>query len=115
VNTLRGSRQQADSRPARSARPPAYLIASIALHLLVGVLLVRFLISPNSFMLIFGGGKALPVPVERIGFLALPKAKGAPVVGMCGGANRRATMTQRSQLIAPTTIPSTLPPVAPTR
>ena len=112
MNTLRGSRDQSVVAKSRR-RPPAYLLASIGLHLLVGVLIVRFLISPNIIWLILGGGKPVPVPTERIGFLRLPKAKGVPVVGRSGGDNRPVTRTQPVKLVPQTTIPSVLPPVVP--
>jgi hypothetical protein len=77
----------------------------------VAVLLVRFLISPNIIWLILGGGKSAPVPTERIGFLRLPKAKGAPVVGRSGGDNRPVTNTPPVKLVPQTTVPNALPPV----
>jgi hypothetical protein len=112
VNTLRGSRDQSVALKARGRRPSAYLLVSIGLHVLVGVLLVRFLISPNIIWLILGGGKPVPVPTERIGFLRLPKAKGAPVVGRSGGDNRPVIKTPPVKLLPQTTIPSVLPPIA---
>lgn len=101
--------------PAGARRPTGFLLASIGLHLVLGVLLVRFLIAPNAFMLIFGKGESVSIPVERIGFLVLPKSKGAPVVGQSGGDNRAVTKTAPTRLVAPTTIPTTLPPIAPTQ
>ncbi len=102
-------------KEGRSRRPPAYLFLSIGLHVIVGVLFVRALIAPSSFLLIFGGQKSIPVPAERIGFLALPRAKGPPVVGRSGGDNRPATKSVPTKLVAPVAVPSTLPPVAPTQ
>jgi len=99
----------------RRRRPPAYVIVSIGLHLLVAALMVQFLISPNMIWLMLGGRKTPPVPTERIGFLRLPKAKGAPVVGRSGGDNRPVTKTPQLKLIAPTAVPSELPPVVPSR
>jgi hypothetical protein len=89
------------------------LLASIGLHVLVAALLVQFLISPNIIWLILGGGKQAPVPTERIGFLRLPKAKNAPVVGRSGGDNRPVTKTPPVRLTPQTTVPNVLPPVAP--
>jgi hypothetical protein len=111
VNTLRGSRDQSLGGKARK-RPPGYLLVSIGLHVLVAVLMIRFLISPNIIWLILGGGKPVPVPTERIGFLRLPKAKGAPVVGRSGGDNRPVTRTPPVKLAPQTTIPNVLPPLA---
>jgi hypothetical protein len=78
---------------------------------LAAALLIRFLVSPNIIQLILGGGKSEPVPVERIGFLRLPKATEKPVVGKSGGDNRTATNKPPVRLVAPTIVPSTLPPV----
>jgi hypothetical protein len=111
VNTLRSSRQKTP-RGARSRRSAPYVVTSLGLHLLAGIMLVQFLISPMAFMLIFGERKTPPVPVERIGFLRLPVAKGPPVVGQSGGNNRPVTKTPPVKLVAPMTIPNTLPPVS---
>ncbi len=113
MNTLRGSRDQSVADTAKRRRPPAHLLASIGLHLLVGVLIVQFLVSPNIIALILGGGKLAPVPTERIGFLRLPKAKGAPVAGRSGGDNRPVTKTAPVKLVPQTTVPNVLPPVVP--
>jgi hypothetical protein len=96
--------------PRWRRRPSGYLLASIGLHLLVAVLLVRFIISPGAILLIFSGKSEL-VPAERIGFLRLPKAKGTPVPGRSGGDNRPATSTPAVKLVAPSTVPTTVPPV----
>lgn len=112
MNTLRGSRAEAIAGTAKRRRPPGYLLVSIGLHLAVAVLLVRFLISPNIIWLILGGGKPAPVPTERIGFLRLPKAKGAPVVGRSGGDNRPVTKTPAVKLVPQSTVPNVLPPIA---
>lgn len=112
MNTLRGSRLDSVARKWRR-RPSGYLVASIGLHVLLAVLLVRFVISPAAILLIFGG-KTEPVPAERIGFLRLPKAKGTPVIGRSGGDNRPATKTPRVKLVAPTTVPTTIAPTTTT-
>jgi len=78
------------------------------------VLLLKYVITPNAFLTVFGGRKSPPVPAERIGFLVLPKATGAPVIGKSGGDNRPATSTPRVKLVAPAATPSALPPVSPT-
>ena len=113
MNTLKSAREEALNPGAKRRRPPSYLVASFALHVLIGVLLVRFLISPNMIWLMLAGGRTAPVPTERIGFLRLPKAKGTPVIGKSGGDNRPVTKSAPVKLVAPTAVPSTLPPVAP--
>jgi len=113
VNTLRGSRAEAIAGTPKRRRPPGYLLASIGLHVVVAALFVQFLISPNIIWLILGGSKSAPVPTERIGFLRLPKAKGAPVVGRSGGDNKPVTKTPPVKLAPPATVPNVLPPIAP--
>ena len=54
-----------------------------------------------------------PVQVERIGFLQLPKAVGAPVVGRSGGDGRAVTRRAAPPVpapAAPTTVPQEIPP-----
>jgi hypothetical protein len=113
VNTLKSLREESLNPGAKRRRRPSYLAASVALHVLIGVLLVRFLITPNMIWLILGGGKPAPVPTERIGFLRLPKAKGTPVVGKSGGDNRPVSKTAPVKLVPPTTVPNALPPLTP--
>ena len=113
MNTLKSAREEALNPGGKRKRSPSYLVASFALHVLIFALLVRFLISPNMIWLMLGGGRSAPVPTERIGFLRLPKAKGTPVIGKSGGDNRPVTKTAPVKLVAPTAVPSTLPPVAP--
>ena len=113
MNTLKSLREESLNPGAKRRRRPSYLVASFALHALIGVLLVRFLISPNMIWLMLGAGKSAPVPTERIGFLRLPKAKGAPVIGKSGGDNRPVSKTPRVKITAPTTVPNELPPVSP--
>jgi hypothetical protein len=115
VNTLWKSGDQPAGQARRSRRPPANFFLSVGLHVLAGVLMVRFLISPNAFLLIFGGQKSPPVPAERIGFLRLPQAKGPAVVGRSGGDNRPLTRSVPMKLVAPVAVPTTLPPVSPTQ
>jgi hypothetical protein len=114
VNTLRGSRALT-LRTSKERRRPVSLVVSIALHVIAIVLLVQVLITPNAFMLIFGGAKHEPLPVERIGFLRLPKAKGAPVAGRSGGDNRPVSKASPAKLVAPTTVPNALPPPTPSQ
>jgi hypothetical protein len=113
LNTLRLSTSGSPA-PEKARRSTSYLLVSVGLHVLAGIVLLRFLISPNIFMMIFGAGKSTPVPVERIGFLRLPKATEKPVIGRSGGNNRPVTKTPPVKLIAPTEVPTGIPPVAPT-
>jgi len=114
VNTLWRSSNYSAAQEGVSRRPRANFVLSLALHVIAIVLFVRFLISPSAFLLIFGGQKSPPVPAERIGFLRLPKAKGPAVVGQSGGDNRKVTRSIVPKLVAPTVVPSTLPPIVTT-
>lgn len=62
--------------------------------------------------MIFGGNKSPSVPAERIGFLALPKATGSPVEGRSGGDGRPVSNVPPRPLVAPSSVPTTLPEVA---
>ena len=79
MNTLRGSKSpDAEIQRARASRP---LAISVAVHILLVFALVRFLISPSSFTMIFGPARSPEVPAERIGFLRLPITTGPAVEG----------------------------------
>ncbi len=109
MNTLRNSRTPEETTSgAKKSRP---LAVSIFLHALVAVALVRFLISPAAFTMIFGKVRSPEVPAERIGFLQLPKSKGPAVEGKSGGDNRPVSKNPPRQLTAPAAVPTTLPPV----
>ena len=112
MNTLRGSRSP-EEKPTtvRRTRP---LAVSIVLHAIVAIALVRFLISPAAFTLIFGRTSSPEIPAERIGFLRLPKSTGPAVEGKSGGDNRPVSKTPAPKLVAPSAVPTTLPPVTPT-
>lgn len=113
MNTLRNSRTPEESTSsAKRSRP---LAVSLVLHALVAIALVRFLISPAAFTLIFGKVHSPEVPAERIGFLRLPKSTGPAVEGRSGGDNRPVSKTPPKQIVAPTEVPSAVPsaPVQP--
>jgi hypothetical protein len=92
----------------RSSRP---LVVSVILHVALVFGLVRFLISPAAFTLIFGRVRSPEVPAERIGFLRLPKTKGPAVEGKSGGDNRPLSKNPAPKLVAPTSVPSEVPPM----
>jgi hypothetical protein len=110
MNTLRPSRlpEDPETTKTRRSRP---LAVSIVVHVLLVVLLVRFLVSPAAFTMIFGRVHTPEVPAERIGFLQLPKSKGPAVQGKSGGDTRPISKTAPRKLVAPTTIPTTVPPL----
>lgn len=111
MNTLRGSRNTQQSPAPRKRAPSRPFVASVALHVLLVAGIVRFLVSPAAFTMIFGHHKSAEIPQERIGFLRLPKANGEPVAGKSGGDNRPASNVSLKKLIAPATIPTTIPDV----
>jgi hypothetical protein len=100
--------ESGDGKPARS---PRSFVVSVVVHAIVIAALVRFLISPAAFTLIFGRPKSAEVPAERIGFLQLPRSKGPPVAGKSGGDNRPISKIPPRKLVAPSQVPTTLPPV----
>lgn len=106
--TLRSSRSPEAQAPpgVRRSRP---LAASIALHVLIISALVRFLVSPAAFTMIFGRAHFPEVPAERIGFLRLPKSNGPAVAGKSGGDNRPVSKTRPTRIVAPVTVPTSLP------
>lgn len=109
MNTLRGSRlEESATMKVERTRPVA---VSIVIHAVVVLALVRFLISPAAFTLIFGRPHSVEVPAERIGFLRLPKGTGPAVEGKSGGDNRPVSKTAPVRVVAPDAVPSTLPPV----
>lgn len=106
--TLKGSRApEAANGRARTSRP---LAVSIVVHVLLVFALVRFLISPSAFTMIFGA-RSREVPAERIGFLRLPRSTGPAGEGRSGGDNRPVSETPPKALTAPSSVPTGLPPV----
>jgi len=95
---------------ARQRRLSGPLLASIAVHLVVGALFVQALVMRRPLIDLFGhGSHASAPPVERIGFLQLPArpTQGPPAPGRAGGNGRPARPIPR--LVAPIVTPSVLP------
>lgn len=112
MNTLRGSKEREQNPVPRKRTPSRPFVVSLVFHALLAVALVRFLVSPAAFTLIFGRHSSAEIPAERIGFLRLPKAAGAPVAGKSGGDNKPVSKTPLRRLIAPMEIPTSIPTVA---
>jgi hypothetical protein len=109
MNTLRGSdRESSQQRGVKRSRSFA---VSVAVHAVIAIALVHFLISPSAFTMIFGQHRSVEVPAERIGFLRLPRAAGPEVQGKSGGDNRPLSNTPAPRVNAPSVVPSALPPV----
>jgi len=87
---------------------------SIVLHVVVGAALLRVLMIPYPFISLFSE-KDERIEPERISFLALPQTETAPTPGRSGGNGRPETTTRSEAppLVAPTEVPSQLPPVNP--
>jgi len=109
MNTLRGSSTNEAQQTGR-VRPTRSFGISVALHVVLVVALVRFLISPSAFTMIFGRPRSSEVPAQRIGFLRLPKSTGPAVAGKSGGDNRPESRTPARKLVAPAFVPSSIPP-----
>lgn len=96
-------------KPQRQA--PASLALSLALHVVLGALLVRVLTMPLPLSSLFDRDHGSQPKVEHISFIALPKAGPVTTPGRNGGDGR--PLAKRSAppppLRAPTTIPSALP------
>lgn len=94
----------------RFRRPGSPLLASIALHIVLGAALLRVLLIPVPLRTLFEKEPA-PVP-ERIGFIALPR-EGATDPGRSGGDDRPLVPKERRTapraLVAPTGVSSTIP------
>ncbi len=111
MNTLRGSKEREQNPAPRKRMPSRSFFVSLVFHVLLVVGLVRFLVSPAAFTMIFGHHTSAEIPAERIGFLRLPKAAGPPVAGKSGGDNKPVSKTQPRRLIAPTEIPTSIPTI----
>ena len=104
-------------RPVRARRSGASLAASLAVNAVLAALFVRALTVDVDWSGISHRGSAEVVP-ERIGFVQLPTPETRPARE--GGDGRPATanpsaapVPARSLPVAPTTVPSTLPPADP--
>ncbi len=110
MNTLRGSRDPSEAPLQRKRGPSRPFVASVVFHVLLVAGLVRFLVSPAAFTMIFGKHRAAEIPAERIGFLRLPKAAGPAVAGKSGGDGKPVSKTVQSKVVAPTVVPTTIAP-----
>ena len=110
MNTLRGSRLP-DAEGSGKRAPSRPLVISIALHVLLVFALGNVLISPTAMRRIFGRAASKEVTPERIGFLRLPKAVGPAVPGKSGGDNRPITDAPPIRVVAPSEVPTVIPPV----
>ncbi len=88
--------------------------ASVILHVVIGAVLLRVLTMPNALNAIFSRwGK--PAPVERIGFLALPRTEAPSQPARAGGDGRplrdKPSDTPPPPLASPLATPTAMPDV----
>lgn len=88
---------------------PAVLV-SLAVHVVVGTVIVQSLLVPTRFTSLFTRERRAPVVAERIGFLALPRGAGLAVAGRRGGDGSPAADVPAPALVPPTVIPDRIPP-----
>jgi hypothetical protein len=102
--------KRTEERGKRRLSGPA--IASIIVHVVVGAALFRVLLIPYPFLF---SSKEEKVEPERISFLALPQASATTSPGKSGGNGRPFNPNAKAAppLVAPTAVPTELPPVNP--
>jgi hypothetical protein len=92
-------------------RSPASIAAAVAIHAAVIILLMRLVIGPRELDELLNT-RTKPLPVDHIGFLALPRSDAPPTqTPRSGGDNRPARTTPSPPappLVAPPTTPSTI-------
>jgi len=94
-----------------TARPPRGATAfavSVILHVVIGAVLLRVITTPNALNALFSSwGRA--APVERIGFLALPRSLAPAQAAKSGGDDRpergQPSLEPAVRLVAPVTTP----------
>ncbi len=92
----------------RGVSPP--VLVSIALHAVLAVALMRILVLPSMELMQKKRGS---IPVERIGFLRLPRsATGESHAGRDGGDGGKAGTPREIRVTAPRSVPTSLPAVA---
>lgn len=87
---------------------PAVLV-SLAVHVVVGTVIVQSLLVPTRFTSLFTRERRAPVPVERIGFVSIPRGTGPAVTGRRGGDGSPVTAVPAPAIIAPGVIPDRIP------
>ncbi len=93
-------------------RPSISVVLSTVFHVFAIIGLAHVLAMPGGVVRLFDGGKG-EIPVERIGFVSIPRSTtGVDVQGVSGGDGRAVTRPREVPgLRAPTGIPPSLPEV----
>ncbi|HWZ58087.1 MAG TPA: hypothetical protein VNW46_03840 [Gemmatimonadaceae bacterium] len=103
--------------PRTPRRASGALVFSVVLHVLIGAGILELLLAPHPHSNWLTQTHRPAPPVERIGFLALPKPSTEENAGKNGGNDRPVTpKTKRpAPLVAPSSVPTGLPaaPVKP--
>src|SRR6476646_3195798 len=93
-----------DSEKTRKTLSPAFL-ASLGVHLVVAVALMRMLILNADFS---QAPRKQVTPQERVGFVQLGRAGEKPTAGKVGGDGRPFT-PREIHVVAPRIVPSAIP------
>lgn len=96
----------------RQPRGTSAFAVSVILHVVIGAALLRVLTIPNALNSLFSSW-GQPAPVERIGFLALPRTSASSAAPRAGGDNRpdrgKPVAEPTPIITAPTTTPDAVP------
>jgi hypothetical protein len=111
------SKRRAISTPGQSDEPtrrsPAGIVASVAIHVVVIAVLMRMVIGPRELDRLLGTKKN-PLPVQSIGFLALPKSQTTPKEPPRSGGDNRAVRRTATPppppIVAPSAVPTAIAP-----
>jgi len=100
----------------RQPRGTSAFAVSVILHVVIGVALLRVLTIPSALNSLFSSW-GQPAPVERIGFLALPRSSEPAAAPRAGGDNRpdrgRPVAEPAPVITAPAVIPNAMPSAPP--
>lgn len=100
----------------RQPRGTSAFAVSVILHVVIGAALLRVLTIPNALNSLFSSW-GQPAPVERIGFLALPRSAAPSQAPRAGGDNRpdrgRPVAEPAPVITAPAVTPAAVPAAPP--
>lgn len=87
-------------------------VASVVLHIVLGVGLIRVLMMPLPLGTLFRKVRGTPVQVERIGFIRLPTPdpNTPPTPGRSGGDGRPESPASDQPIVAPSAVPTGVAP-----
>jgi hypothetical protein len=103
------SRVTPSSPEGARKKPSASFLASVGVHLVVAVALMRMLILNADFS---GARKPQATAQERVGYVRLAKPGEKPTPGKAGG-DGRPERSREIHVVAPTAVPSSIPAPAP--